>query len=131
MSKVFNMVIFSTVLIFLFHVAGFNTDSSWIMTHLNILNLVGLNTSSFWVLLISLFGVIGIGTAAIGSFFNVSPQYILKSSIIMPVLVLLIFDVINVLTYVSGWVYWIVLGVVAPMAAGWIIALIEFWEARD
>ena len=131
--KIYYMVVFSVLLMVLFHIAGLNTisDTSWVANNLNIFNLENFNDSAFMLLVVGLFGVVGLGTAIIGSFTNVSPQYILKSSIIMPVLVLLIIDVIHVLSLVDGWVKWVMLAIIAPIAGGWGVAIIEFWEARD
>jgi hypothetical protein len=131
MSKVYNMIIFSALLILLLHVAGFHTASSWVISRLNLLNLPDFLASSFVLKLIALFSAVGIAGAVIGSFFSVSPQYIIKSALILPTLILLIGDIISVLTLVSGWVFWVLLLIIAPLAASWAITLIEFWENRD
>lgn len=131
--KIYYMVIFSIILMILFHIAGFSSisDTSFVATKLNIFNIQTFEDSPLMLLIVSLFTVVGLGTAIIGSFTNVSPQYILKSSLIMPVLVLLIIDVIHILSLVDGWVQWVLLGIIAPIAGGWGIAIIEFWENRD
>jgi hypothetical protein len=129
--KIYYMTVFSVLLMILFYVAGFDTTSSFVVERLNVLDIQNLSSASFWLVLIGLFGAVGVGSAIIGTFTNVSPQYILKSTMILPVLVLLIFDLISILGYVSGWVYWVMLLLIAPLAGGWVIALIEFWESRD
>jgi len=129
--KVYYMTIFSALLMLLFYVAGFDTTSSWAISRLDLLHLGNFMDSSVILKLIALFGAVGGAGTLIGAYFNVSPQYILKSTLILPVLILLILDVISILNYVSGWVYWILLLLIAPLAAGWVIALIEFWENRD
>ena len=129
--KIYYMTVFSVLLMILFYVAGFDTTSSFVVERLNVLDIQNLSSASFWIILIGLFGAVGVGSAIIGTFTNVSPQYILKSTMILPVLVLLIFDLISILGYVSGWVYWVMLLLIAPLAGGWVIALIEFWESRD
>lgn len=131
MAKVYYMVVFSALLVLLLHVAGFQTTSSWVISRLDLLNLPNFLASSFILKLTALFSAVGIAGAVIGSFFSVSPQYIIKSALILPTLLLLIGDVINVLSLVSGWVFWILLLIIAPLAAGWTVAILEMWEARD
>lgn len=129
--KVYWMVVFSAFLMVLFHIAGFHTEDSWIVKNLDILSLVGIEQSAFWLKVVALFSLSAVGTAVASAFFSTDPQWIVKSIFIMPTLVLLILDFINVLTMVDGWVYWIVLAIIAPIASGWLIAILEFWEGRD
>ena len=102
------------------------------VSKLDLLNPQNYQSSSFWIIVGSLFGAVGVGTAIIGSFTNVSPQYILKSTIIMPTLVLLALDFVWILNKVQGtWVFWVIGTVMLPLIAGYAIALVEFWEGRD
>jgi len=130
--KIYYYTILAAVLMIFFHIAGFDTTSSFMVSKLDLLNPQNYQSSSFWIIVGSLFGAVGVGTAIIGSFTNVSPQYILKSTIIMPTLVLLALDFVWILNKVQGtWVFWVIGTVMLPLIAGYAIALVEFWEGRD
>ena len=129
--KIYYYTMFSAVLMTLFYVAGVDTTSSFIFTRLGVLDIENFSYSTFFILIASLFTIGVVGSAIIGTFTNVSPQYILKSTVIMPVLLLLIADLISVLYFVDGWARWLLFLIIIPFVAGYAIALIEFWEARD
>ena len=128
--KIYYYTVLAGVLMSLFYLAGFDTTSSFIFTRMSALDLSNYQSSSFWILIGSLLTTVGVGVL-IGTFTNVSPQYIVKSTIILPVLVLLILDIFSILNLVSGWVYWVMWILIGSLGYGYAIALIEFWEARD
>ena len=133
--KIYNYTVLAVLLMALFFVAGFDTSSSWVFSKLGLDNIANLQSSTFWLVLVSVFSVGTLGAAAIGSLINVSPTFSIKALYVMTPLTLLVLDFISILTklfsYGVGWTYWISFIIITPLIGGYAIALIEFWEGRD
>ncbi len=129
--KIYWYTVLASVLMVFFNIAGLDTTSSFVATKLDLFNAQNFQSSFFWVKIISLFGAVAVGAAIIGSFTRTSPQWILKSTIIMPTIILLALDFFWILNQLNGWVYWIVATIMLPLIAGFAIAILEFWEGRD
>lgn len=131
--KIYNYVLLSICLMVVLNFMGFSfTASSWALHSLGLSDLTNIRTSSF---VTSLFAILGItiAGAAIGTFFNISPQFAIKGTFLVSTLSLIIGDYISILTYagLEVWVKAILSLIFLPLIGGWFIALQENWESRD
>lgn len=133
--KIYNYTVMGSLLMFLFFIAGFDVASTWVFTTLGLGNLATFTTIGFWAKVSGLFGAVAVGVAIIGSFTRTSPQFIIKATFVMPIMVLLVFDFVFILnklvTFGQGWEYYVAAAILLPLIGGYAIALIEMWESRD
>jgi hypothetical protein len=143
--KIYYYVVFTTLLIILFFIAGFQQmATTQIAVKVGIFNLTSVNPTpsvsgvtststnlSLWSVIALLFIAGGAATAVVGLLTGVNFAFLIKGAIMMTPLTALITDLISILFFVSGWVYWVILAIIAPLVVGYVIALTEFWEGRD
>lgn len=129
--KIYYYTILSAILMILFYIVGIDTTSSFIFERFSVLDIGNVQNSSFFLLLGGLFSLITGGMILIGSYTNVSPQYILKSIVIIPVLILMIGDLVSIIYLVEGWARWLLSLIIIPFVVGYAAVILEFWEARD
>jgi hypothetical protein len=135
--KIYYYVMFATLLMCLFYVAGFDfTASSWVFTNLGVDNIDNYQSSVFYLKLVAIFGLIGVAGGIVGSITRTSPTYAIKGLYIMGVLGLLVGDFIAIMNELpqvgaAAWAHWVAFIILVPLIAGYFIALLEFWEGRD
>jgi hypothetical protein len=131
--KIYNYALLSISIMVVLNVLGFQfTASSWALHTLGLSDLSNIRTSSF---VVSLFAILGItiAGAAIGTFFNISPQFAIKGAWLVGTLSLLIGDLISILVYpnIDSWVKVLLSIIILPLIGAFFIALKEDWENRD
>lgn len=132
--KIYNYTVFIILMIVLFYIAGFSfTLTTKVVTTLGILDLQDYSSFSFWGVLATVFGAVALGGALIGTISGIPWTFILKGIFVMTPLTLFILDLIEILNQVtpSSWVFYVLLAVIAPLAGGYAIALLEMWDGRD
>ena len=136
--KIYNYTVFMALMMVLFYVAGFQfTFSSEVLKAFGIINaqglidLSGLQSSTFFIALASLFALGSVGMIA-GMVAGFNFSFILRGLFIMPILVLFVGDLVSILNLTSGtWVFWIIAIILIPLIVGYAIALSEYWDGRD
>ena len=133
--KIYNYVVLTTLLLCLMYVAGFDTAVSYIFSKFGINDIANYNNSSFFLTLGIMFGIATAGSAIIGSFFNISPIFAIKSFYVMTPLLLLLGDFVGILNKFGelgvSWIYYGIFVIMIPLIVSYAIAIIEFWESRD
>lgn len=132
--KIYYYTLFFAVMMVLFNTMSFDTTTSNMATKLGIFDLENYTSFSFWIAVGSIFTVVGLAGAIVGFFTTFSPQYVIKGLFIMGIMVGFLSDLISIV-FMEGvkgtWVQSVLLMIVAPLAVGYAIALVEFWNGND
>lgn len=136
--KVWNYVIISIGMVLLFKFAGIDYGATAIIDLFGITTSeMAIGTSAFWDSVFSSSGIL-IGITAgivIGAFTRTSPENYIILPIITGTLGGLIQSFVGIVAYSSAnyasWVSGIILLIMAPFTAGYILALVEFFRGTD
>ena len=134
--KMFNYVVFSIFLALFFEMVGLSVSSS-------ILNVVGINvtegvsgfeTSTFWIAIIVLLAGGIVGGIAIGYITKSSSENYVILPFISAEIVLfsaVMIGIVNVARTMDGWIFYIILLIIAPLLVGFGIAAYEHFRGTD
>ena len=128
---------FLTILVgvmILMNLAGINTSSGYLLTYLGIMHPEDFQSSQLYNTIAAIFIAAVVSGVVIGFFTKASPESILIAPL-AGILLLFVGDIISIITYVSGlgveWAKYVILAILAPLAIGYIISVVEFWRGND
>ena len=131
--RVFNYLIITVGMMILFYLAGIESGTSYVVNKLNIINPEGLGSTNFAIVIAAVFTAAVVVGVAIG-FITKSPSesYILAAY--ATVLLLFVADMTFTAVYMSknysGWLGWLTILIIMPLAIGFYHSIVSWWGGK-
>lgn len=141
--KVWNYIMLLTGMIILFEIAGINTGMANLLSTFGVQGLgtgslyFAFSTSTFFNNIFSVTGIlasVGVATAVIGAIRSSNPENYVILGFITSTLVLFVSAFVNIIAQANtydNWVSVLVFALMAPLAVGYVLALVDYFRGRD
>jgi len=134
--KMWNYIFLSVFLALLFEMAGFPAfRNSLSVIGINISSgISGIQSSTFWIYLLAILGVGSAGAIIIGLFSRSQVEnYVIVPIILLEagIFIFPLYGIMSIAQSIGGWIFYIALLIIAPLAIGFVVSAYEHFRGTD